>query len=71
MADALARPVHVSAVAEASLRGAAVSVLRRTGHEPVDGPVDRIFRPREEVAAAYGSAREEQRRLYEVLRGQQ
>jgi gluconokinase len=71
MADALARPVLVSAVVEASLRGAAVSVLRRTGHEPVDGPVAGIFRPRDEAAAAYGSAREAHRRLYEVLRGQQ
>ncbi len=69
MADALARPVLVSGVEEASLRGAAVSVLRRLGHEPVDPPVAGVYRPREEVAAAYGSAREEQRRLYEVFRG--
>jgi gluconokinase len=71
MADALGRPVLVSGVAEASLRGAAVSVLRRTGHEPVDAPLAGVFRPREEAVAAYRSAREEQRRLYEVLRGQQ
>jgi gluconokinase len=71
MADALARPVLVSAVEEASLRGAAVSVLRRSGHEPVDAPIAGVFRPREERAEAYRSAREEQQRLYEVLRGQQ
>jgi gluconokinase len=70
MADALARPVLVSGVEEASLRGAAVSVLRRLGYEPVDPPVAGVYRPREEAAAAYGSAREEQRRLYEVFRGQ-
>jgi gluconokinase len=70
MADALARPVLVSGVAEASLRGAAVSILRRTGHEPVDAPVDGVFRPREDRADAYRSAREDQQRLYEVLRGQ-
>jgi gluconokinase len=71
MADALARPVHVSAVEEASLRGAAVSLLRGAGYEPVDARVDRVFRPREERADAYRSARQEQQRLYEVLRGQQ
>jgi gluconokinase len=71
MADALGRPVLVSGVEEASLRGAAVSVLQRTGHEPVDAPIAGIFQPRDEAVAAYGSAREEQQRLYEVLRGQQ
>jgi len=71
MADALARPVLLSTVEEASLRGAAVSILRRTGKEPADAPTGRVFRPREERADAYRSAREEQQRLYEVLRGQQ
>jgi len=71
MADALARPVHVSAVPEASLRGAAVSVLRRMGHEPAEAPLAGVFHPREELAEAYRSAREQQQRLYEVLRGQQ
>jgi gluconokinase len=71
MADALARPVHVSAVEEASLRGAAVSVLRQMGHEPVDGGIAGVFQPREQRAEPYRSAREAQQRLYEVLRGQQ
>jgi gluconokinase len=71
MADALARPVSVSGVAEASLRGAAVSVLERTGHEVVDAPIVGIVEPREDAAEAYRSAREAQQRLYEVLRGQQ
>jgi gluconokinase len=70
-ADALARPVLVSAVAEASLRGAAVSALRGMGHEPGDVPTEGVFHPREELADAYRSARERQRRLYEVLRGEQ
>jgi gluconokinase len=71
MADALERPVLASAVPEASLRGAAVSVLRRMGHEPVDAPTAESFRPREDRVEAYRSAREEQQRLYEVLRGEQ
>ena len=71
MADALARPVHVSAVPEASLRGAAVSALQRSGYEPEEAPTGDVLRPREERAEAYRSAREEQQRLYEVLRGRQ
>jgi gluconokinase len=70
MADALARPVVVSGVEEASLRGAAVSLLHRQGHRTVDAPTAGVFRPREERAEAYRSAREEQTRLYEVLRGE-
>ena len=71
MADALARPVHVSAVREASLRGAAVSILTRTGHEPAEAATGEVFHPREDRADAYRSARDRQRRLYEVLRGEQ
>ena len=70
MADALAWPVTVSAVAEASLRGAAVSALLRMGYEPDEAPVGETFRPREERADAYRSAREAHARLYEVLRGE-
>ena len=71
MADALARPVLVSGVEEASLRGAAVSVLRRLGREPVEAPIAGVISRRRERADAYRSAREEQQRLYEVLRGEQ
>jgi gluconokinase len=71
MADALARPVVVSGVPEGSLRGAAVSVLQRMGHEPEDAPTGEVFHPRADRADAYRSAREDQQRLYEVLRGQQ
>jgi len=70
MADALARPVTISEVPEASLRGAAVSVLLRMGYEPEDAPLGDVLHPREERAEAYRSAREEQQRLYEVLRGE-
>jgi gluconokinase len=70
MADALARPIHVSGVPEASLRGAAVFALERLGHEPAEAPIADVVQPRPERADAYRSAREEQQRLYEVLRGQ-
>jgi gluconokinase len=63
LADALARPVVLSGVAEASLRGAAVAVV----DEPAEAPLDRTFHPREERADAYRSGRERQQRLYEVL----
>jgi len=66
MADALARPVTLSGVEEASLRGAAVAVV----DEPAEAPLGREFHPREERAEAYRSARERQQRLYEVLRGE-
>jgi gluconokinase len=71
MADALARPVVVSGVAEASLRGAAVAALERLGCEPEAAPLGDVFSPRADEAEAYRSARERQRRLYEVLRGDQ
>jgi gluconokinase len=70
MADALARPVSVSKVEEASLRGAAVATLERLGCQTAAGPVGEVFHPREAVADAYRSARERQQRLYEVLRGE-
>ncbi|MHB8650018.1 MAG: gluconokinase [Gaiellaceae bacterium] len=69
MADALARPVTVSTVAEASLRGAAVASLERLGHEPAVAPTGDEFRPRRERADAYRSARDRHQRLYEVLHG--
>jgi gluconokinase len=70
MADALARPVTVSAVPEASLRGAAVAVLERAGYRAPPAPLGQAFRPREERAEAYRSARNRQQRLYEALRGE-
>jgi gluconokinase len=70
LADALARPVTLSGVAEASLRGAAVAALERSGYEVPAAPLGEVFRPREERAEAYRSARERQQRLYEELRGE-
>jgi gluconokinase len=67
MADALARPVAVSGVPEASLRGAAVLALERAGHEPVEAPIAGVVEPRPERAEAYRAAREEQQRLYDLL----
>jgi len=66
IADALARPVTLSAVEEASLRGAAVAVLENAAPAPVGD----TFHPREERADEYRWARERQERLYEVLRGE-
>jgi len=71
MADALARPVTVSGVPEASLRGAAVATLDRMGYQVADAPVGEVFEPRAERADAYRSARDRQQRLYEVLRAEQ
>jgi gluconokinase len=67
MADALARPVTVSAVPEASLRGAAVFALERLGHAAAEAPVAEVVEPRAERAEAYRAAREEQQRLYDAL----
>jgi gluconokinase len=67
MADALARPVHVSGVPEASLRGAAVLALERAGHEGADAPIAEVVEPRPDRAEAYRAARAEQQRLYDAL----
>jgi gluconokinase len=67
MADALARPVTVSAVPEASLRGAAVLALERGGHEAGEAPTAGVVEPRADRADAYRAAREEQQRLYDAL----
>lgn len=67
MADALARPVHVSGVPEASLRGAAVLALERLGHEVAEAPIDGVVEPRADRADAYRAAREAQQKLYDAL----
>lgn len=67
MADALARPVSVSGVPEASLRGAAVLALERAGHEPAEAAIEDVVEPRADRAEAYRAAREEQQRLYDLL----
>jgi gluconokinase len=67
MADALSRPIHVSGVPEASLRGAAVLALERIGHEVTAAPIAGVVEPRADRAEAYRTARERQQKLYEAL----
>jgi gluconokinase len=67
MADALARPVNVSGVPEASLRGAAVLALERQGHDVAEAPLAGVVEPRADRADEYRDAREEQQKLYEAL----
>jgi gluconokinase len=65
MADGLGRPVTVSGVKEASLRGAAIVALERLGESPPPGVLGRVVEPRLDRADAYRAARERHRRLYE------
>jgi gluconokinase len=67
MADALARPINISGVPEASLRGAALLELERLGHEVAGAPIAGVVEPRSDRADAYRAAREEQQRLYDEL----
>jgi len=67
VADALGRPVTTSGVEEASLRGAAVLALELLGQKPASAAVRATVEPRPDRAAAYGRARDRQRRLYEAV----
>lgn len=67
LADALGRPVTMSAVDESSARGAAVVALERLGHESREAPLGRTFDPRRERTAVYRAARERQQRLYDAV----
>ena len=67
MADALARPIAVSGVPEASLRGAAVLALERRGREVGKAPITGVVEPRADRAEAYRAARAAQQKLYEAL----
>ena len=67
VADVLEQRLHVSSEPEVSLRGAAVYVLTRLGHEPPAPPVDRVVEPRADRAEAYRAACERHRQLYETL----
>jgi gluconokinase len=69
MADALGRPLTVSAVREASLRGAAVVVLERLGESPPAGALGRVVEPRVDRADAYRAARERHKQLYDAAIG--
>jgi gluconokinase len=66
MADALARPITMSGVREASLRGAAALVLERLGQSPPVAPVGRVIEPRQDRVEVFRAARERQRWLYEA-----
>jgi gluconokinase len=66
VADALARPIRMSGVREASLRGAAVLAFERLGGSPPPAPLGRGVEPRAGRAEAYRAARERQRRLYDA-----
>jgi len=67
LADVLERPVTLSAVAEASTRGAALLALERLGESPPPAPLGRRFEPRLERFEAHRAARERQRLLYETV----
>jgi gluconokinase len=69
-ADALGRPVTVSDVQEASLRGAAVIALERLGQSAAAAPLGRVVEPRPEHADSYTAARERQRALYRAAIGE-
>jgi len=71
VADALDRPITVSGVKEASLRGAAVLALERLGEDAPAPPLGRTYGPRPDHAAAYLAARERQRELYRVATGEE
>ena len=70
ISDALARPVTLSGVPEASLRGAAVAAVERAGGEAAPAPLGEVFEPRPDRAEAYRSARERQQQVYEELLGE-
>jgi len=65
LADALGRPLLVSGVEEASLRGAEAIVRGRLGEPAGDAPIAGVVEPRPERTAIYGVARARHRKLYE------
>lgn len=67
MADALGRPLRLSGVQEASLRGAAVLTLERLGIASPPAPLGDLVEPRVDRADEYRAARERQQWLYDVV----
>jgi gluconokinase len=65
LADVLGRPLAVSAVQEASLRGAATFVRERLGEALLEAPIAGTVLPREQRTRLYREARARQRDLYE------
>ena len=64
VADVLGRPLLLSAVEEASLRGAASVVRERLGEPVPEAPIAGVVDPRRERHEAYRVARQRQRELY-------
>jgi gluconokinase len=72
MADALGKPVTISAVEEASSRGAALLALEKLGEleiEEAEAPLGETFEPDPGRHEAYREALARQRRLYEAVLG--
>lgn len=70
MADVLGRPVTLSAVPEASSRGAALLALEASGGpsvEEVEAPLGEVYEPDLSRHAVYKEALERQRELYEAV----
>ena len=72
LADVLGREVHASREPEASLRGAAVYALEKTGvkvggEDAVDSSVGKAVRPRVKIALAYAGQRARQQRLENAM----
>jgi gluconokinase len=70
LADVLGRPVALSAVDEASARGAALLVLEALGHgrlEDFEAPVSHVVEPDAARHRSYAAARRRQQALYEHL----
>jgi gluconokinase len=71
MADALGRPITLSAVDEGSSRGAALLALEALGHveraEEVEAPLGETFEPDPERTEAYRGALDRQLALYEAV----
>jgi gluconokinase len=72
MSDTLGKPVTLSAVKEASSRGAALIALQALGGPEIDttkAPPGEIFEPDPDRHETYRSALERQRRLYDAVLG--
>ena len=67
LADALGRDISVSAQAEASLRGAALYVLKNLGAKPAPSSTAKLIRHNREFALKHRMRRERQRRLENEL----
>jgi gluconokinase len=67
LADVLGRPLEVSAVAEASARGAAMAVLERLGASVPAAPVDHVVEPRGDRHEIHLRAAAEQQLMIERM----